>query len=58
MPDLLDVLEHLVKHARGYATIDERDAHLHVIAQAREGHDEAETGQDAHLTPGETKGGM
>lgn len=35
MESIFDVLEHLVRHARGYATIADRDAHLHVIAQAR-----------------------
>lgn len=40
MEDLLDVLEHLVAHARGYATIADRDAHLHVIAEIRKAYEE------------------
>lgn len=33
--EVLDILEHLVRHARGYATIAERDAHLHLLADLR-----------------------
>lgn len=35
MKNLFDVLEHLVRHGRGYPTLADRDAHLHVIAEAR-----------------------